>query len=493
MLPLLTVIIFIWSLSKVQAQLLKPDSAYGINGTALFPNVTISNPSARVATAMQKDGKVLLTANGKNILTNVPAFITVRFTASGQPDLSFGNNGLVLTTITPFSQQATAIATQKDNKIISGGWAIESNNEMAFALARYLPDGQIDVSFGNNGKVLTNFRNGEQECMQAMSLQDDGKILACGYTFETNSEIVIARYTSKGQPDSSFNSTGYFFLSLTPSSYQAANTIIGLPDGKILVGGVYSNTAINGNFQSILLRLNNDGSIDKSFGINGKASTSSSETFVDLKRRPDNKILALGFKSIVRYTEDGVPDISFGTANGETSIPGTTSLRSMQVLEDGSIIVTGLASNDFVVYKLNKNGIQDNNFGINGQLIIPAGQYRSRSNTLMQRAGRIYIGGGSESTPGGNNRFTVVKLANSKVSSNPVFRLFPNPVTDQLFIETDTDIQYINLYNSIGQLVKTWSNNERQLDFMRFAAATYFIKVKFINGFTITEKIVKTF
>jgi len=67
-----------------------------------------------------------------------------------------------------------AIALQTDGKIVAAGSIFRS-----FALARYMPDGSLDTSFGSGGKVTTSL-DGGVNAAKAFAVQSDGKILAAG-------------------------------------------------------------------------------------------------------------------------------------------------------------------------------------------------------------------------------------------------------------------------------------------------------------------------
>src|SRR4051794_21715414 len=72
--------------------------------------------------------------------------------------------------------------------------------------------GGLDPTFGNGGKVLTDFGNGNDsnEFASALALQPDGKIVAAGYRFFGNSsggaDMLIVRYNTDGTLDSTFGS-----------------------------------------------------------------------------------------------------------------------------------------------------------------------------------------------------------------------------------------------------------------------------------------------
>jgi uncharacterized delta-60 repeat protein len=74
-------------------------------------------------------------------------FVLARYLPSGELDTSFGGTGVVTTAIGGYSG-AVSLALQPDGKVIAGGWA---NAGPSFALARYNDDGSLDTSFGNGG------------------------------------------------------------------------------------------------------------------------------------------------------------------------------------------------------------------------------------------------------------------------------------------------------------------------------------------------------
>src|SRR4029453_17203727 len=87
-----------------------------------------------------------------------------------------------------------AVAMQPDGKILAAGEA-GTNSNPDFALARYNPDGSLDVTFGVGGKVTTDF-SGRYDSAGALAIQSDGKIVVAGSVEQSgmNSDFVRARY-----------------------------------------------------------------------------------------------------------------------------------------------------------------------------------------------------------------------------------------------------------------------------------------------------------
>src|SRR5436190_19355855 len=100
--------------------------------------------------------------------------------APGDLDLTFGIGGKVITNIegVQFST-ARALAVQSDGKIVAAGYG-GTNGHIHFALIRYNPDGSLDASFGTGGIVETSTGNVE-DLARAVGIQPDGQIGAAGY------------------------------------------------------------------------------------------------------------------------------------------------------------------------------------------------------------------------------------------------------------------------------------------------------------------------
>ena len=165
--------------------------------------------------------------------------------------------------------------------------------------------GSLDKSFGEQGVFLdTSFW---ADC-RALTIQPDGKILAGGYTQDlerpfSNGGFYIARYNSNGSIDESFGENGKFIVRKIPGAQPlSAKTIVVLPDGKILACGYF----IIGSLFSHpgLVRLFSDGRIDSSFGTNGFVITKLSEwsdAIAGMAVQPDGKIVVAGNKQSAEY------------------------------------------------------------------------------------------------------------------------------------------------------------------------------------------------
>jgi uncharacterized delta-60 repeat protein len=212
-------------------------------------------------------------------------FGVVRVNPDGSLDSSFGNGGIVTTDMSPSGNPGTVpsfastVAIQPNGKIVVGGEA----NFGDFALARYDRNGNLDRSFGTDGKVVQQDPSGFFfSGIVDMALQPDGKIVAVGSDSKNSLDFAVVRFTKQGNLDSSFGNGGIVTTDLTPSdstsgslNQDTATGVVLQPDGKIIVAGWTTNPGsyIDGSGftppMPALTRYNTDGSLDPTFGTGG--------------------------------------------------------------------------------------------------------------------------------------------------------------------------------------------------------------------------------
>ncbi|MDR3647210.1 MAG: hypothetical protein P4L22_06730 [Candidatus Babeliales bacterium] len=239
--------------------------------------------------AIQKNDKIVAVGL-TNVIGNPFSFALARLTPDARLDISFGNQGLVVTNIGNTlsvglsSDIINSVVIQNDAKILVGGSNQYSEKESWFAFARYNSDGTLDNNFGGgNGINIVNVGNRINkklsfDSINSIALQQDGKIIGGGFSTAKNplGDFTLMRLKADGTTDKSFGDQGIVITNFDPSKTNQSqiNKIAIQKDGKILAGGISSVKASNFNpnnpqFNFALVRYNNDGSIDKSFGNNG--------------------------------------------------------------------------------------------------------------------------------------------------------------------------------------------------------------------------------
>ena len=193
-----------------------------------------------------------------------PVYATV---VDGARDTSFGGNygtnGKVVTDFGNGDDEIMAVAIQSDGKIVAAGFASNGTDD-DFALARYNSDGILDTTFNTTGKVTTNFSSGDDRA-QAIVIQPDGMIVVAGYaTYSGKKEFALARYTSTGILDASFGSGGIVHNHTSANIDDEFRAITLQLDGKIVAAG-YTDTGTSTSYDFAVMRYDVNGTPDASF------------------------------------------------------------------------------------------------------------------------------------------------------------------------------------------------------------------------------------
>ncbi len=328
--------------------------------------------------AVQVDGKILL----GGIFT----------TLHGQSRTNFGRvntDGSLDATFNPGPNiSVNSLAVQADGKILVGGGFTTLGGQARSRIARLNADGSLDATF-NPGASSTVYR---------LALQADGKILVGGYfaTLAGQTRNRIARLNADGSLDTAFNPG----VGSTAGEHVAALAL--QPDGKILVGGVF--TALGGQQRTNLGRLNSDGSVDTAFN----PGTGSQMEVDSLIVQADGKILVGGFFS----TLAGQPCINLGRLNPDGNLDATfnpgagSTVNCLALQADGKVLAGGSFSTlagqtRFYIGRLNANGSLETAFN--------PGASQFLYSLALQPDGKI-LASGTFTTLGGQSRNLIGRL-----------------------------------------------------------------------------------
>jgi uncharacterized delta-60 repeat protein len=331
------------------------DTSFG-SGGKVTTDFAVSQDRAN-AVVLQADGKIV--AAGFSSSRNPSDFALARYTASGLLDTSFGNKGKVTTDFAGFGDTADAVAVQADGKIVTAGDAYSNRTSDDFALARYTASGGLDTSFGSGGKVTTDSVGPTNNYAQGMAIQSDGKIVVAGFTTDySSSYFSLARYNTDGSLDAGFGSGGEVTTDFGFHQYDRAHAVALQTDGKIVVVGTAYSSGTGNNFA--LARYNTNGSLDTSFGSGGEITTDFSkgdDQAFAVALQPDGKIVVAGYAynnpktnydfALARYTASGSLDTTFGNNGKVTTSFGAyhDDVHAIALQSDGKIVAVGSASN----------------------------------------------------------------------------------------------------------------------------------------------------
>jgi uncharacterized delta-60 repeat protein len=359
----------------------------------------------------------------------------------GDLDPTFGSGGRVFTNIVSSEPYpwAESMLVQPDGKIIVAGplWADGVSLFQGGYLVRYLPDGSLDPSFGQNGKVFTLIggsalamrpdgrilvapryqfsssgvfdetfgRDGSSCGGDDIALQPDGKILGTIFESGVTGQIVVNRCNTDGSLDTTFGTVGEVRISDEP---YGTNKVLVQPDGKILVVAAVGDSRDGGHI--LVARFNSNGIPDATFGSNGKVVLVSPDLYANAVATllPNGKIVVVrviiqgfsAFSSLVRFNPDGSIDSGFG-ANGIQPFPFFIP-NAVLSTGDEKIVLGGNLSdqsgiNSFGVARLLSNGGLDPTFGAGGKSLFPmnAGgrNYATAGPMAVQHDGKVLIVG----------------------------------------------------------------------------------------------------
>ena len=261
------------------------------------------------AVAIQANGKIVVAGSGGQIGLRSTHFVLARLNPGGALDTSFSGDGIQDIDFggPRLHEEARGVAVQGDGKVIAAGWA---GTRADFAIARVNPNGSLDRSFSGDGKQTTDFLSGNDDFANGVALQGNGKIVAAGSTSGADIRWALARYNANGTLDTSFSGDGKQTTDFGDAASAHAVTV--QDDGKIVAAGTRSPTQANCCDRRLrdfaLARYNTDGTLDPSFGGDGRQTTNfgDQDEANGVALQADGKVVAAG----IRFATDGSSDFA---------------------------------------------------------------------------------------------------------------------------------------------------------------------------------------
>jgi uncharacterized delta-60 repeat protein len=375
----------------------------GIITTAIGPGNTQA-----YGVAVQSDGKIVVAGNSKNGSHIV--FSLARYNTDGSLDTTFNTTGTVTTAIGTGDSNANGVAIQSDGKIVAAGYAY-NGSQIVFALARYNTDGSLDTTFNSTGIVTTSI-NGVNDEANGVAIQSNGEIVAAGYSqYGSDYEFALARYTTDGALDTTFNVTGIVTTSINGVNDEVKGIAI-QSDGKIVVAG---SSYYGSYYEFALARYTTSGILDTTFNTTGTVTTAIGTKQASARGvaiQSNGEIVAAGYSyygssyafTLARYTTGGSLDTNFNTTGIVTTTVGTgnASADGVAIQSDGKVVAAGYAYNGganrvFATARYNTDGSLDTNFNTTGTEItaIETGDAYAEA-VAIQTDGKIVVVGNAQ-------------------------------------------------------------------------------------------------
>ena len=359
------------------------DSTFGSGGRIDAKLVTGAS-DAGVGVAVQADRKIVTVNDCLTSSTNsAQLFCVARFNADGSVDAGFAAGGKYLSALpgTSFSS-SRAVAVQSDGKIVVAGYCFNATTSFYdFCSVRLTAIGTLDGSWGGSGVVLTPPAGfATYAYAGTVLIQSDGKVIVAG-TCGAGTFCAV-RYTVTGAVDTTFGSSGY--ATSAGLGYAGGGKAALYSDGRFVVVGACGVT--NSATDMCVVRFSANGVRDTAYvnvaglpGIAiGAAAHSEGANAAAIQR--DNKVVLAGYCfsgqalssiCVMRLNENGTLDSTFN-GNGYRLIapaPGLTqglSAQGVSIEWDGKITLAGGCDYDFCAARLHSDGALDTAYGIAG-------------------------------------------------------------------------------------------------------------------------------
>src|SRR5688572_27172271 len=328
--------------------------------------------------AIQPNGKIVAAGYSYIPSTAITDFAVTRYNTDGSLDNTFSGDGRLITNFNG-TDGATDVAIQSNGKIVVAGLVCQAPTTIGYcdaAVARYTSNGMLDTTFNGDGKQTSDFGGGENGAQGGLAIQSDGKIVVAGYMSNgSDVDFAIYRYNANGSLDTTFSGDGKVNIGFGAGRQDFANDLAIQSDGKITVAG-FTGDANNANNNFAIARLNTNGTLDVTFSGDGKQVTNmgADEYGSGLVIQPNGKIVLVGQKRM-----------------GDITLPGVQT--------------------KFAVVRYNTDGNLDASFNSTGKKIFSVipGNDSYGQDVIVQVDGKIVLVGSDVSFISGND-FALVRL-----------------------------------------------------------------------------------
>lgn len=350
--------------------------------------------------------------------------------AAGGLDPSFGTDGRAIVPVGQYGATSLGSTLQADNKVVLVGTNLQLPppapptpgrpsfvEDEDFYAVRLTADGALDPSFGSGGIVRTpiDLDPGAREVARDAAVDpNDGSIVVVGEAYKAGylSDVAFVRYTPSGELDRSFSDDGIQTLEI--ATREIAYAVAVQPDDSKIVAA-FTDSGHGNGFG--VVRLNADGSVDRTFGVDGVTFT-----FVAHPAKPaEPQAIALdgsrivvaggadvanqaGNFALVRHLADGSLDPAFNHGRPVvTPGPENEIARAVTVTKGHKILVAGYGGSGsrlrFRLARYTAKGRLDSSFGRDGIVTTAIGRYSGAVALALQPNGKAIAGGWSNAGP----------------------------------------------------------------------------------------------
>jgi uncharacterized delta-60 repeat protein len=277
------------------------DASFGGGDGAVYLDLQGQHDWA-MAVAINGVGRIVVAGHSDPFAGNASEAVVLRLLPDGSLDPSFGNQGVVVIDLRADQEVAYGLALQADGAILAAGAYGQLGSGGSPWLARLRADGTRDRRFGRKGVVTPSAFGSWYD----VTVQPDGRIVTAG---EVLLKLTVARYLPNGQTDASFGTGGMTSVQVDPNGFLSgrAAAVATRADGTILAVGDATATNVS---DMVAVSLLANGTPDARFGSGGVVyqhdPSGWNSSLQDVALLPDGSALAAGYLgydwALARYT-----------------------------------------------------------------------------------------------------------------------------------------------------------------------------------------------
>ncbi|GEM_PF-5147034 len=253
--------------------------------------------------------------------------------------------------------------------------------------------GNLDPAFGSSGRVLLGGPG--EDFASALGIAPGGKIYVAGSRQNATADAALVRLNNDGTVDTSFGSAGWAIFD-GGSVDNAFGLVLDSQERIVVVGSSRDNS---NHDHTVVLRYRSDGALDWSVLDTAQAGVNDGANAVDVD--DSDRIIVSGYGqnafTVRRFHVDGSLDGSFGNAGRfvlDHAARGATSsvAYGVRLETSGQILATGDIGTQMAVVRLSGSGTPDPSLGSGGVAIFSSGGTTGRGIALGP-TGDFYVAG----------------------------------------------------------------------------------------------------
>lgn len=451
--------------------------------------------------------------NGKYIFIYYNGASSVNY--DGTIDTTFGNNGNIVFNSNNLNENYFVVGSKIFNGYIyvyGQKYTGSSENKNGFVIKLTL-SGDYDLSFGDNGKAAYDFGENE-EIINDLNINSSNQIYVVG---TRNNRIFLSKINPNGTIDTTFDTNGFKVYSLNEyENSKGVNLFFQLDEILVVGSSTYPTNVTNSIKYLILLKVDENGNLSSSFGVNGikEVAIGSSLCGISVIKsllKNNNELYFERYESCSFYTQINQ---LYKYNISENLLSSLNSLKlyytKFEITSDNNIFTTGAfrctftpCNESYFINKKNSDGTPDLSFNITGAYSYRFGPVSDdySSAFYIHEDGKILLAGyttnngnyGVQNTPGlGIIRLTNLPLNTMDFDENSLFEIVPNPVKNKISIINPNNVKVDNfeIFDISGRPVHFTNNANDEINIENIQKGVYFLKIN-SEGKIVFKKFIK--